>query len=259
MDFGQIQFLLTAAVPALCVLWAVRLWRMGLAARYPLLVVCLVGEALLEVSGFLLFRFVGRGSQLYLWFWLISRVASSTLFFLVLLQVYQRLVERYEGLRKLGQWTLHGALGVASLIVLGSIVLGPTTDMHSVPGFWIVEERGAYLALTAMSVLLLGFGVFFRLPPTRNVLVLFGVFGLLFAGQASLWIFRDFWGSDFRSARLLGSSLLYFCCFLCGTIAFSRSGEADFWVQADSSAIHNRGVARRLEEINQMLLSVFRL
>jgi hypothetical protein len=235
-----------------------RLWRMGLASRYPFLLVCLVGEFLLGVTGPLLARFAGRGSQSYIWFWLFSRVASSTLLFLVLLQVYQRLVEGFEGLRKLGQLALHCALGVASLIVLTSIALGPTSSLNTIPAFWMVEERGTYLALTIMSMLLLGFGVFFRLPPTRNVMTLFGLFGLLFAGQASLWMLHDFWGAGFGPLRVLGSSVLYCCCFLCGTVAFSPSGETT-WVHTGSAAITNEGTADRLEEINQRLLSVFRL
>jgi hypothetical protein len=175
------------------------------------------------------------------------------------LQVYQRLVERYEGLRKLGQMVLYAALGVASFIVMSSIILGPTTDLHKLAGFWIVEERGAYLALTAMAALLLGFAVFFRLVSTRNVLILFAVFGFVFAGQASLWIFRDFWGWNFRWVQLLANSGLHFCCFLCGAIAFSRAGESEHWIQGNSASGTNQGVGRRLEEINQALLNVFHL
>lgn len=232
---------------------------LGLATRYPLLSAFLIGETLLAVCGYAVYRFSGERSQIYVMFWPLSRVISSTLSFLVLLQVYQHLVERYDGLRKLGQMALHVSMGIASAIVLGSIVLGPTTDWRSLPGFWIVEERGVYLALTAIALLLLGFALFFRLVPTRNVLVLFAVFGVLFAGQASLWILRDFWGWDFRSFRVLGSSLLYFCCFLCGTVLFSRAGESQSWIRARSTTAPDGALARRLEEINQALLNVFRL
>ena len=206
------------AIPVLCAFWALRLWALGLATRYPLLVAYLIGETLLSVFGYVLYRFTGESSPIYLLFWPVSRVISSTLSFLVLLQVYQRLVERYEGLRRLGQIAVYVALSVAAAIVLGSVILGPTTDWKSLPGFWIIEERGVYLALTAMSVLLLGFAVFFRLVPTRNVLLIFGVFGVLFAGQASLWVLRDFLGWNFRWLRVFGSSGLYFCCFLGGAI-----------------------------------------
>jgi hypothetical protein len=258
--FRHIQDLFWVAIPVLCAFWALRLWRLGLATRYPLLVAFLVGEALLSVVGYVVYRFAGQSSSLYVLFWPISQVVSSTLSFLVLLQVYQRLVERYEGLRRLGQIALHVALGIACAIVLGSIILGPTTDLRALPGFWIIEERGVYLALTAMSVLLLGFAVFFRLVPTRNVLLLFGVFGLLFAGQASLWVLRDFVGWNFRWLRVFGSSGLYICCFLGGAITFTRAGEGDNSEPGDSPAFPNRGAARlRLEEINQTLLDMFRL
>lgn len=248
-------------MPVLSLFWALRLWRLNLVAQYPLLMVFLVGGAVLEVLGFFVYRLAGPRSDLYVWYWPASRVISSTLFFLVLLQVYQRLVDRYEGFRKLGRVTLHVTLGIASAIILASIVLGPSTNWQSLSGFWIVEERGVYLALTAMVVLLLGFAVIFRLIPTRNVLVLFGVFGLFFAGQASLWVFRDFWGWDFRAVRLVGSSGLYFCCLLSGTIAFSRSGEQEGYLAQTTlpGGGNGSGGSSRLEEINEALLNVFRL
>lgn len=261
VDFNQIQGFFWAAIPVVCALWAVRLWRLGLAAQYPLLLAFLVGEALLNISGFLVYRLAGVRSHFYIWFWPISRVISSTLFLLVMLQVYQRLIERYEGFRKLGQIVLHASVGLASVIVLGSIFLDPNTDLRTLPGFWIVEERSVYLALTALALVLLGFAAFFRLVPPRNVLILFAVFGLLFAGQAMVWALRSFLGWNFRGSRVLVSSVLYFTCLLCGAVTFSPVGESDVYsADPDSPSEGNRGkVSRRLEEINQALLNVFRL
>lgn len=263
VDFNEIQGFFWVAIPAVCALWAVRLWRLGLAAQYPLLAAFLIGEVVLDISGFLAYRLAGVRSQLYVWFWPISRVIASTLFLLVLLQVYQRLVERYAGFHKLGQMVLYASVGVASAIVLGSIFLAPDTDLRTLPGFWIVEERSVYLALTAVALALLGFAVFFRLIPPRNVLILFAVFGLLFIGQALVWALRHFLGWNFRSARLLVSSALYFVCLLGGTVTFSRAGESvGHFVRPDSPSGEQgkrRTVAGRLEEINQALLNVFRL
>ncbi len=258
VDLSQIQGLFWAAIPVITVFWAIRLWRLDLAARYPLLLAFLIGEALLDVSGYLIYRISGSHSQLYIWFWPSSRVISSTLFFLVMLQVYQRLVESYEGFRTLGQVVLYAATGVSSAIVLGSLFLDPSTDLQSLPGFWIVEERSVYIALTAVALALLGFAVVFRLVPPRNVLILFAVFGLLFIGQASMWTLRNLLGWNFRGARVLVSSALYCFCFLGGALAFSRVGEsADFVAQGGSSS-GGHG-ARRLHEINRALLDVFRL
>jgi hypothetical protein len=260
MNFADIQGLFWAAIPIVCALWTMRLSRLGLAAQYPLLVTFLIGEILLNICGFLVYRLAGARSHLYLWFWSSSRVISSTLFFLVILQVYQRLVERYDGLRKLGQMVLYAALVVASMIVLGSIFLDPSTDLRSLPGFWIVEERSVYFALTAVALSLVGFAVVFRLVPSRNVLILFAVFGLLFIGQALVWTFRNFLGWDFRSARQLVSTVLYFGCLLGGTVMFSRTGERlSRLAPVASPERSKRGVARRLEELNQALLNVFRL
>jgi hypothetical protein len=261
VDFNRIQRFFWVAIPAVSVLWAVRLWLLGLASQYPLLGAFLIGEALLHMSGVFLYHLAGARSQLYVWFWPVSQVISSTLSFLVLLQVFQRLVESYEGFRRLGQIVLYGSLGVASSIVLGSIFLDPNTDLQTLPGFWIVEERSVYFALTAVVLALLGFAVVFRLIPPRNVLILFAVFGLLFVGQALVWALRDFLGWEFRGSRTLVSSALYSVCLLGGTVTFSRLGEREVHsVHPGSASEGNEGkVARRLEEINQTLLNVFRL
>ena len=261
VDFNQIQSFFWVAIPVLCVLWAVRLWRLGLAAQYPLLAAFLIGGALLHMSGVLLYHLAGAHSQLYVWFWPISQLISSTLSFLVLLQVFQRLVESYAGLRKLGQMVLYASLGVASAIVLGSLFLDPNTDLQTLPGFWIVQERSVYFALTAVVLALLGFAVVFHLIPPRNVLILFAVFGIFFIGQASVWALRDFLGWNFRGSRVLISSALYFVCLLGGTVTFSRLGESEVHsAQPGSASGGNEGkVARRLEEINQALLNVFRI
>jgi hypothetical protein len=261
VDLSLIQGFFWVAIPAVCALWAARLWWQGIAARYPLLIAFLVGEVILDVSGYLVYRLFGAHSQFYVWFWPVSRVISSTLFFLVLLQVYQRLVDRYLGFQRLGQVALYVCLGGACAIVMGSIFLDGDTDLRTLPGFWIVEERGVYLALTAMALALFGFALFFRLVPPRNVLTLFTVFSLLFIGQTMVWSLRDFWGWNFRGSRVLFSSIVYFCCFLGGTLTFSRAGESEGYLahHGMTAGGNQSGVARRLEEINQALLSVFRL
>ena len=249
------------ATPFLSALWIVRLWTQGLATRYPLLLTFLIGEIVLDLSGFAIYRLAGLRSHLYVWFFLVARIATATLFFLVLLQVYQRLVDDYYGFRKLGQMLLYGCLGLATVIVLGSIFLDPSANLRTLSSFWILQERGIYLALTAVSLVLLGFAIFFRLAPSRNVLTLFAVFGLMFASQASMWALRNFWGLGFRNTRTLVSSALIFFCLLMGTALFSKAGESE------SSMLDHRHPAggsdekftRRIEEINQTLLNVFRL
>ena len=263
MDFQSIRFVLWVALPGLCALWAFRLWRLGLATRYPLLTAYLAGEILLDISGYLIVRFVGPGSQLYGYFWPASRLLTSTLFFLVLLEVYRHLVEGYAGLQKLGQLVLYAAVALAGAIVLGSTFLDPSADLQSLWGFWAAEERSVYLALTAVSLVLLAFAVFFQLALSRNVVILFAVFNLMFIGQALLWTLQNFLatlassqGASYSGIRPLAGACWYSLCFLGGTILFSAAGERRHYslVRTPES-----GVSRRVEELNRTLLNVFRL
>jgi hypothetical protein len=261
VDLRQIQFFWALATVLLWALWAVRLWQHGLARRYPLLLAFLVGETLLGLSGILISRSAGTRSLFYMWFWSISRFVSSTLLFLVMVQIYQKLVERYEGFRRLGQIVLYCTLGVAAAIVLGSIWSASHTALQTIEGFWIVEERSVYFALTAVALILLGFAVFFRLVPSRNVLILFGTFGLLFVGETFVWALWGFWGPDFRRIQPLLSTALYFFCIFGGFAAFSPAGERAGSASSRGPQVQSTGggVAHRLEQINQALLNVFRL
>jgi hypothetical protein len=263
VDFQSIRFVLWVALPGLCALWAFRLWRLGLATRYPLLTAYLAGEILLDISGYLIVRFVGPGSQLYGYFWPASRLLTSTLFFLVLLEVYRHLVEGYAGLQKLGQLVLYAAVALAGAIVLGSTFLDPSADLQSLWGFWAAEERSVYLALTAVSLVLLAFAVFFQLALSRNVVILFAVFNLMFIGQALLWTLQNFLanlakshGADYSAIRPLAGACWYVLCVLGGTILFSAAGEhRRYWLARTGAS----GAGRRVEELNRTLLNVFRL
>jgi hypothetical protein len=266
VEFQSIQFLFWVAVPALCALWAVRLWRLGLATRYPLLMAFLLGEILLDASGYLILRFGGVRGQLYAYFWPASRLVASTLFFLVLLDVFQHLVDGYAGLRKLSQMILYAALALAAAIVLGTTFLDPSTDLRSLWGFWAAEERSVYLALTAVSLVLLAFAAFFRLAPSHNVLVVFAVFNLIFIGQALLWTFQNFLftlpstqGFDFSEIRPLVAACWSLLCLLGGAILFSAAGERGRYLPPNWAGNQDSGIGRRIEELNRTLLNVFRL
>jgi hypothetical protein len=116
------------------------------------------------------------------------------------------------------------------------------------------------LALTVVTLGLIAFVAVFRLIPPRNVTILFAVFGLLIIGQASLWALRSFWaqsGQGFRDIRLMVTSVLYFLCLLGGVVGFSKKGEAQDRVETGNQPF--AGTGRRIEEINQTLLDVFRL
>jgi hypothetical protein len=93
------------------------------------------------------------------------------------------------------------------------------------------------------------------------VVILFAVFGLLFAGQTFAWALRDFIGWKFRGGRLLVSSAVYCFCFLVGAVTFSRLGEKQGYSARAGlpGGVNRSGSSRRLEEINEALLNVFRL
>jgi hypothetical protein len=114
-----------------------------------------------------------------------------------------------------------------------------------------------------VSLVLLAFAVFFQLALSRNVVILFAVFNLMFIGQALLWTLQNFLanlakshGADYSAIRPLAGACWYVLCVLGGTILFSAAGEhRRYWLARTGAS----GAGRRVEELNRTLLNVFRL
>ena len=243
--------------------WVTRLWQLGLIRKYPFLTTYLVFSVVHSNASFLAVRAWGQNSLAFGWLWTITQPVLWTLLFCVVMEAYERMLSPYEGLRRLGQLGTYVALGAVAVIILGMIILDPVGD--GTPAvwlrFWLHQQRSVFLALAVVCGLLALAGAYFRLAVSRNVLVLFSVFGLVFVTQAVLSIFRNHFGPAFGEMKDLLSASLYVAFILMGTFIFSLAGEKHLeraeagWSADDATA---RVVTRRLEDVNQVLLRVLR-
>lgn len=242
--------------------WAARLWQLGLIRKYPFLTTYLVFSIVHSNVSFLAVRAWGQNSLAFGWLWTITQPVLWALLFCVVIEAYEHMLSPYEGLRRLGQLGTYGALGAVAVVILGMILLDQVGD--GTPSvwlrFWMHQQRSVFLALTVVCGLLALAGAYFRLSISRNVLVLFGVFGLVFVTQTVLAIFRNHLGPAFGETKDLLSVSLYVAAMLMGTFTFSLAGEkhleragAGWGSDADA-----RVVTRRLEDVNQVLLRVLR-
>ena len=243
--------------------WATRLWQLGLARHYPFLTTYLVFSAVQSITSFLAILAWGQDSLAFGWLWTTTQPVLWTLLFCVVMEGYNRMLSPYEGLRRLGELGTYGALGAVSVVILGMIMLDPSGDGTASVWlrFWMHQERSVFLALAVVCALLAFVGAYCRLTLSRNVLVLFSVFGLIFVTQAVLATFRNYLGPAFGQMKDLLSGSLYIAFVLAGTFGFSLAGEkypqgAEAGWSTDGATA--RVVIRRLQDVNDLLLRVLR-
>lgn len=185
------------------------------------------------------------------------------LYVCVLLEVYDRVVAGYQGLQRLSQLAMYGIAGGVGVFVLATVVLDSSGNLpvsRSI-AVWIRSERGISLGLTVFSLALVAFVAYFRLGVPNNVRVVFAVFGLLFAAQATLYTFHTQLGLTFREVRNSISFLIYIPCWLAGTLAFSKMGEivpAAGRIRGRLDEHHEAMLTAKLKSFNESLLRVLK-
>ena len=242
--------------------WAVRLWKLSLARRYPILFLYLWFSSLLGAIayGLLVSRLEILGQSGYMMFWVGTRPLVWALLFLLVFEVYSFVLEDYRGLRRLGRLVLYGAVtGVAFLIgLLAYLDNFEGASLNRWHKFWLIVDRDIYLAIVAVVFLLMMFKKLFGLKIPKNVQLVFMSFGLYFAGVAVFAILRAYLGPSFNTASNVGSILLYALCLALGATMFSRMGEAKpaRKFSASQYLATARGASQQLESLNQRLVEV---
>jgi hypothetical protein len=262
VDLARIQIYFWLAHPAISAFWAARLLHLRLSRRYRFLLAWLVLGSVLNLAGYAVYQYFGFTSDIYRWYFMVSRTAHSVLLLLILTEVYQRLMEGFAGLRHLGQLFGNGALAFSALIFLGSAVLPPGVGQRTLHDFWIMQERNIALSLTMISLGLVTLAVFFRLTPPRNVLVVLAVFGLTFAIDALMWALLERRGYDFSVVRDFVATISHVVLFLAGAMAFSKSGEQPrrpALAGAATAGADGQIPPHRLDSVNRVLVRVFGL
>ncbi len=187
---SQIIVLLTCTLQ---VIWLVRLARLKLLRQYPALSAYLGIATILTLAVYGLLQILPQWRdydsnivpifKIYGWVWVVSQPLMWTLYFCIVVEVYTRILDDFKGLQRLGQIVMYVVLAGVGCLYLAMIFLDTSAAMWR--RFWIIQERGVYIGLTVLCLLLLSFAWFFKLRVPRNARVVFGVFGLTFAIQAA--------------------------------------------------------------------------
>ena len=262
--WGGYSWLFFAIAP---VVWALRVYLLGLWRKYPALLIFLVYVALNPVVRQIISLplFKESSQQLYRWFYFVGQPLWWLLSFLVVLEIYQRMLAGYRGFQRLGELAKYGALGTVALVV--SVLIAADSAGNG-PGTLavraiLVQQRGVYISLTVLCLLLASFAVVFHLSIPKNVQHVFGVFGIMFAGFAVLETLKAHLGNEVAQFHAMAGAVLHIGCMLTGAYLFSRAGEVvDAPVFGHSVLALDTGteavLVGRLEGFNQLLLKVLR-
>ncbi len=240
--------------------WAARLRDLRLLSLYPSLALYLL-FSIVSSAVVLSAHLYRADSEAYGWLFVVTQPVGWTLLLCVVLEVYQRMIDGYDGLHRFGQLLMYGAVGALAVVLTFLLLLDkPDGALGQWRSFWFRQERSVYFGLCVLSVFLTGFGAYFHVHVGRNVVVVFAVFGALFAGQALVLTVVDHFGSLVRLKDIV-LPLLHGACLLGGAVGFSRRGEE---IQAGDRVLSAAGVqtevvlAEKLEGLNRTLLKVLK-
>lgn len=247
--------------------WAFRVWRSGLSRKYPMLLIFLAYVILNPIVRRIISmpEFGASSQQVYRWFYFIGQPIWWVLSFLVVLEIYQRMLVGYRGFQRLGELAKYGALGTVAVVVSLLISVDPagngpgTLAVRAV----LLQQRGVYISLTMLCLLLAAFAAVFHLSIPKNVQHVFAIFGIMFAGFAVLEVLDAQLGEQVRWYQAVVTPALHVGCMLTGAFLFSRAGEeAGAAVPGHSVLALDAGteavLVGRLEGFNQLLLRVLR-
>ncbi len=206
----------------------VRLLGSCLARRYPITTIA-VAFALARMIGLGILqpKFRLLGFEAYGLLYVATQPVVWALYFLVILELYSLALEDFPGVRRLGRLALASALGAVTLTCLVLLMVDQQAGIDPSPflSYLALEERSVFLTLCGVTLLLLLFAAYFRLPVRRNVLILWACFGSYFLVNAALLALRWHLGADFRPLRNVLNPVCYGLALLSAALFVSPAGE----------------------------------
>ncbi|MCZ2148310.1 MAG: hypothetical protein LC126_11085 [Bryobacterales bacterium] len=205
-------------------LLAARLWISGLSAIYR------------AFQCFLLFSFL-RGcipailpmtrSQ-YGNFYAFTEIASLIFYFLVTLEIYARVFQKFPGIESFSRWALSGFLAVS--MVLAMVTLYP--DVASRPNptpldYLLIIERGVLSGLVFLILMMSLFLSWYPVVLARNIVIHSLLFAVYFTTKAGVFLLQNMAPDHIMMIRTVNLAVFTLgnICMLLWMILLRRQGE----------------------------------
>jgi hypothetical protein len=238
----------------------------GLLTRYPVVSTCLAFAAFRMALGW---YFAGSGIRLFGLdafglLYVVTQPLLWVLYFLVILELYSAALEEFPGIRRLGRLVLFSALAAIALACAGLVLVDQRTGVDPFPflAYLVLQERSVYIALSAITLLLLVFIGHYRIPVRRNVLILWTCFGGYFILSAILLTLRWYFGAQFAPVRNVSNTGFYILALVGATVFLSRAGETELRPMRPMWGGRNRemelALSIQLQNFNEALVKVLK-
>src|ERR1017187_1470500 len=174
-------------------LMALMLFRTGLFRRSPIFFAFSIFRILTSIAP----MFVEVSSDLYQKVWVLSTPIALGFYVLMVVELYNLVLEKYKGLYTLGRWAMYVSLAVSVTISVISLLprIQPSMPQPSKIMFYMLAtERGIDTALAIFIVLILCFLSLFPVKLSRNVRVHALVFSIFFLSNTFVLLMRSLFG-----------------------------------------------------------------
>jgi hypothetical protein len=199
---GFVQLLYAAVIAGEAAV-LLKLWRHRLAAIYPLFTLFISFQFLRSLT---LIQ-VSPRSNLFGWIWIPTEILTWVLCYLVVFEIYSKVLDDYPGIRRATRLVLSVALGVCLSLAAATLWVDIAHGVEKFPilGAVNVVRRWAASTLTLFLLLMLGYLAWYPAPLKRNLIV-HAVLNALYCIAISVGVFyRNILGPDL--ARTLSLAL----------------------------------------------------
>lgn len=202
----------------------------------------------------------GTRSDLYFYFYAWPRPFLILLYVLVVVTLYNLVLERYQGLYTLGRWVMYGAVLISTVISVLTLLpkIAPSTPEPSRLLYYeIAMERGEDLALVIFILLIVWFLSRYPVPLSRNVVVQTVIYSLLFLSDAVVLLWRTLLGFKVTDTINVIASAVSAVCAIAWWRLLSVKGE-EVQVHPQLRPDSEERIMQQLDMLNATLLKVSR-
>jgi hypothetical protein len=239
-------------------LTAVRMFRSGLRRRYP----CLFTYLVFLVPFSFCPAVMDRRSVAYFWFWVCTDPVEWLFEVLVVRELCGLVLERYQGLRSLGRWTIYGGIGLSIAISLASLmprIPVAVTRRSRLLFYCYGGDRGIDLALGIFLLLMILLASRYPVPLKRNLVVNAALFTLRFFATTFVALLRIVFDRRVGPPLDAGLTALSAATLVAWCFILTPKGEKDQVELARYRHEDEIRILERLDQINQWVLRLARI
>jgi hypothetical protein len=201
--------------------------------------------------------FLDVRSDSYFFFWIFSQPVSWVLSVLVIWELTGLILDKYPGIKKLGQWFMYASMGVSLAVSILSMLpkINPTIAARSkVMGYMFAVDRGLVLSVVVFLVVMLALLSRYPVRLPRNVVIHSYLYTIFFLSISLSLLARTILGVRIYEA---GDKILMAISSACGFAWFwllSEKGEQVSTPAAPIDRNKEEHLLLQLDHLNQTLV-----